>query len=495
MRLLFIFVFCSILSVNGLYGQMPTQQVSELQVTETYAWKFNISFKVPTSSDSAILIISRSPLTSLSLTNKFYGVGSNISGDIKVLKKFYKGTNTINHKVYSLVANTDYYLAIYTFNNNTNGIFYNQTNPPRLTVSTKGRTIGNYYSNLDTNKAVFLSKLGALLRNHTFLSYDGFDENLVPELYERDTFISNESKKFVACEYSNIKAYYTGKFSFSTTNFNREHTLPKNWMNFRGVPNGNLVDYPEGADYHNLTLTAGLTNQLRSDYVFKIPTKSVKSIGIARYSENTSNYSDTNNCFEPQDNYKGNAARCIFYMQICYHSLLGNNWGLKTGLSSFAKNQQQSLLKQWAMQDTPDNFEIARNECIASIQGSRNPFIDFPSWIDCIDFNDIRLLKACEGLVVNNSNNALSANEKNNWDVWYYQHEPKKYTIKLYYDKISTLEISLYDLKGQRVHQEKTTVNEGENAILYDLSNIVAGNYILELKTCERRKSIRLFIE
>ena len=53
----------------------------------------------------------------------------------------------------------------------------------------------------------------------------------------------------------------------------------------------------------------------------------------------------------------------------------------------------------------------------------------------------------------------------------------------------------LYDLKGQRVHQEKTTVNEGENAILYDLTNIGAGNYILELKTCERRKSIRLFIE
>ena len=74
-----------------------------------------------------------------------------------------------------------------------------------------------------------------------------------------------------------LNSYYTGKFSFSTTNFNREHTLPKNWMNFRGVPNGNLVDYPEGADYHNLTLTDGLTNQLRSDYVFKIPTNDINT--------------------------------------------------------------------------------------------------------------------------------------------------------------------------------------------------------------------------
>lgn len=474
---------------------MPTQQVSDFMVVETFAWKIKLSFKVPTTSDSAILIISRSPLTSVTLTNKFYGTGSNISGDIKVVKKFYKGTNTINHTIYGLLANTDYYMAMYTFNNNTNGIFYNQTNPPRLTIKTKGRTIGNYYSNLDTNKATFLSKLGVLLRNHNLSSYDSFDEHLVTELYERDTFINNESKKFVACEYSNIKAFYTGKFSFPATNFNREHTLPKNWMNFRGVPNGNLVDYPEGADYHNLTLTDGTTNQLRSDYVYKIPTKSVKTIGSARYSENTSNYNDTNNCFEPQDNYKGNAARCIFYMQVCYHKILDSNWGLKTGLRSFAKNQQQSLLKQWAKQDTPDNFEIARNECIASIQGSRNPFIDFPSWVDCIDFDDIRLLKTCEGLVVTNPNNNLTANEKNEWDVWYYNHENKKYTIKLYYDKISPLEINLFNLNGQLVRLEKTRVNEGENALLYDLSDLSDGHYILELKTNERAKSFKLLVE
>ena len=195
MRLIILAILYSTVSTQ-LHSQMPTQQVTELKITDTLAWRFTLSFKVPTSSDSAILVYSRSPLTSLSLVNKFYGVGSTISADIKVLKKFYKGTNTINHTVYGLLANTDYHLALYTFNNNVNGVFYNQTNPPRLLVKTKGRTIGNYYTNLDTNKATFLSKLGILLRNHNFNPnwYTDF-RNVVTEIYERDTFVKDSFKK------------------------------------------------------------------------------------------------------------------------------------------------------------------------------------------------------------------------------------------------------------------------------------------------------------
>lgn len=218
-------------------------------------------------------------------------------------------------------------------------------------------------------------------------------------------------------------------------------------------------------------------------------------MGAARFYENKSKYSDTNNCFEPQNSYKGDAARCIFYMQTCYHKILDSNWGLKTGLRSFAKNQNESLLIQWAKNDPPDNQEIARHEYIASVQGSRNPFIDFPNWVDCIDFNDIRLLKTCEGLVVSNPNNGLLSNEKNDWDVWYYNLENKKYTIKLYYDKISPLEINLFNLNGQLVKKEKTNVNEGENALLFDLSDLSIGQYILELKTNERAKSFKLLVE
>jgi len=182
-------------------------------------------------------------------------------------------------------------------------------------------------------------------------------------------------------------------------------------------------------------------------------------------------------------------------MQLCYHKILDSNWGFKTGLRSFAKNQQQALLKQWAKMDTPDNFEIARNECIASIQGSRNPFIDFPSWVDCIDLDDLRLLKTCEGLVVTNPINSLSTAKNTDWDVWYYEHAYKKYTIKLYQDKISPLEIVLYNINGQVIKHEHTRINEGENVIFFDLSNLSNGNYLVMLKSTERAKTLRLLVK
>jgi endonuclease I len=471
---------------------MPTQQVSEAKITDSFAWKVNLTFKVPTTSDSAILIISTSPLTSLSLTNKFYGVGSNITPGVKVVNKFYKGTNTISHTIFGLLANTTYYVVFYTFNNNVNGIFYNQTNPSRLSFKTKGRVVGSYYSNLDTSKATFLSKLGQLLRNHNMGPnwYADF-RTVVNEVYERDTFVSNSSKKYVVCDYSGIQAIYDSPFSFAVTNFNREHTLPKNWMNFRGISNNDLVDYIEGADWHNLTLTDGTVNSQRSDFVFKTP-KTPTSIGTAKYFENKSSYSDTNNCFEPQNSYKGDAARCIFYMQTCYHKILDSNWGLKTGLRSFAKNQNETLLIQWAKNDPPDNQEIARHEYIASVQGSRNPFIDFPDWIECIDFKNLTMLKTCEGLVVKNS---ISENLNSEWDIWFYEHELKKYTIKLYNDKISPIEIALYDLSGKKVKSENFQLNEGENALFYEMPVISSGNYILVVKSSERMKSFKLLLK
>lgn len=478
--------------VRLLYAQMPTQQVSEAKITDTFAWKVNLSFKVPTSSDSAILVISTSPLTSLSLTNKFYGIGQHISPGVKVVRKFFKGSNTINHTIYGLLANTTYYIAFYTFNNNANGIFYNQSNPPRLSFKTKGRSLGNYYAVLDTNKATFMSKLGALLRNHTMSPtwYSDF-RTVVNEVYERDTFINDSAKRYVECAYSGIKSIYSPPFSFNITSFNREHTLPKNWMNFRGIPNDELTQHAEGADWHNLTLTDGKVNAQRSDFVFKVP-KTPSSIGAARYFENKSKYSDTNNCFEPQNSYKGDAARCIFYMQTCYHKILDSNWGLSTGLRSFAKNQNEALLVQWAKNDPPDNLEIARHEYIASVQGSRNPFIDFPDWIECINFKDLSMLKTCQGLEVKSSINEMNTSE---WDVWYYKLADGQYTVKLYNDKIEPVEIIIYDLAGKRSKYQNTRVNEGENVLPLDLVDVPKGHYILNIKSTKRAKSFKLLIE
>ena len=45
------------------------------------------------------------------------------------------------------------------------------------------------------------------------------------------------------------------------------------------------------------------------------------------------------------------------------------------------------MLKAWARQAEPSLYERHRNEAIFEVQGNRNPLIDFPEWIDRIDFN------------------------------------------------------------------------------------------------------------
>jgi endonuclease I len=45
------------------------------------------------------------------------------------------------------------------------------------------------------------------------------------------------------------------------------------------------------------------------------------------------------------------------------------------------------ILIQWANQQAPDRFEMHRNEAIFEVQGNRNPLIDFPEWVDLIDFS------------------------------------------------------------------------------------------------------------
>ena len=70
---------------------------------------------------------------------------------------------------------------------------------------------------------------------------------------------------------------------------------------------------------------------------------------------------------EPRDEAKGNVARAIFYMHVEY------------GLPIVGQVQ---VFKQWHQMDPPDAEEKARNDKIASLQGTRNRFIDNPELVE-----------------------------------------------------------------------------------------------------------------
>ena len=72
--------------------------------------------------------------------------------------------------------------------------------------------------------------------------------------------------------------------------------------------------------------------------------------------------------FEPLDNAKGDCARVVLYDYV-----------MATSMTSVTKVfTDVTTLLNWCKSDPVDQFEMSRNDSVQSIQGSRNPFIDYP---------------------------------------------------------------------------------------------------------------------
>ncbi len=108
--------------------------------------------------------------------------------------------------------------------------------------------------------------------------------------------------------------------------------------------------------------------------------------------------------FEPQDSDKGDIARAIFYLVARYNNLSGtdttidvNNPNLElvqgnTVLTSYTSTTSNTGkmgiltdLLAWHKADPVDEYEIRRNNLLfKNYTKNRNPFIDFPEWVDFI---------------------------------------------------------------------------------------------------------------
>ena len=72
--------------------------------------------------------------------------------------------------------------------------------------------------------------------------------------------------------------------------------------------------------------------------------------------------------FEPLDNVKGDCARVVLYDYVMASSMS----------SVTVVFDSVSTLLNWCKSDPVDTYEMSRNDSVQSIQGSRNPFIDYP---------------------------------------------------------------------------------------------------------------------
>ena len=186
----------------------------------------------------------------------------------------------------------------------------------------------------------------------------------------------------------NIILLYSGnsidKFDFAS-NFepdfwNREHVWPKSHGDFDA---GDPFEVPLYTDAHNLKPVDHSMNTLRGEKDFDNGGNAVLNGSIE-----TDCFS-TSSTFEPRDEVKGDVARIILYMDVRYEGELGSNEPNLVpvdGLTTYPNPQigVLSTLLGWHAQDPPDAFEKRRNDVIYDWQGNRNPFIDYPEFVDYI---------------------------------------------------------------------------------------------------------------
>ncbi len=269
-----------------------------------------------------------------------------------------------------IIANQNYNFAVFAFNGQGGFENYLTSSPASGNVTSTGENIGSYYGTINTTSSSLVTDLNALINPHTMISYFLYKQTMMNEFEVKDTV---NGQSYVTCAYSGENIVFNDPFDWTATGYSREHTYAHSWMASHPA---NSPEKPEYTDQHNLYPT-NLTeaNIPRSNLPFGV----IDGTIISQFLEGKKGYMGSQIVYEPRDQQKGNVARAIFYMTVAYNFPL-------TG-DADADQQLLSVLKDWHFNDLPDNYEIARNEYIFSIQGNRNPFIDSVDFACFVNFD------------------------------------------------------------------------------------------------------------
>ncbi|MCG9881196.1 MAG: endonuclease [Bacteroidia bacterium] len=300
----------------------------------------------------------------------------------------YVSDTLMSYRPTYVLANKTYHYACFTFNGPAGFENYRTTNVQLGSVTTSGRTPGSYYAGINPRESNFVTSLSARINPHDTIYYSNYISRMVNPWLTRDT---TNGKKVVTCVYTNHQFLYDEPFLWAAGNngavLTREHTWPQSWMpSNMGNPDwpnapGTSKELPEFNDLHNLfPAHQANANSRRSNNPFDevVTATYTAPTGFGVLGRDSANRT----AYEPRPEQKGDIARALFYMATCYHGINGLNW-------SIPSQQNLDLLKQWHQMDPPDDLEIARNEFVAQTQGNRNPFIDFPEWVNRINFRNM----------------------------------------------------------------------------------------------------------
>lgn len=271
-----------------------------------------------------------------------------------------------------------------------------------LYASTAMAGPGTYYNTIDTTKSCSSLKTALahlLTQNSVVISYGSVDN-----YYNQTDLKPAESGggEVIVDRYSSENPsgldYCTFRYSTSfcagttaTTQcvcYNKEHVFPKSWF-------GGTDVYPMYSDIHFIWPSDNVVNLQKLNYPLGyVQTANFTSNnGTKVGSSNTSlngGFSATK-VFEPIDSFKGDFARAYLYVITRYEDSL-SSWTTRSNASNAIDGNKYPGLKSWILQlcvkwhklDPPSQFERNRNDAVQAIQGNRNPYIDYPHWVEKI---------------------------------------------------------------------------------------------------------------
>ncbi|MEO5572354.1 MAG: endonuclease [Bacteroidia bacterium] len=182
----------------------------------------------------------------------------------------------------------------------------------------------------------------------------------------RDTMfmvIDNQKVNGQGAAQNTIESVYTGALAVgyidrtdcqNTFSFNTEHTFPQSYFG---------SNEPMKSDLHHLFPTDDASNNERADHPFGVVTNPSWSQGGSL---------SNGSIFEPRNQQKGASARAMMYFVLRYQNY-----------SSFFTSQE-TILRTWHNNFLPSSVERNRNDDIFDSQNNRNPFVDYPQFIDRI---------------------------------------------------------------------------------------------------------------
>ena len=383
--------------IGGNTASEPQSAPAAITISGVTSYGMKLGITAPTEAPEKYLILRKtgSTITDEPVDGVTYKTGDRIGQSVVA----YVGDSVFSAlKPTYIFANTTYYFKAFSFNGPDGFQNYLTGTTPEANAQTLGAQPGNYYDGVDPDLNTFIATLSAKINPHDTIFYSLYASRLMAAYMARDT---TGGKKIVSCVYTGLPYIYEGAFNWWTgqagnpATLTREHTFAQSWMPSNtgaGWPNGaNGKELPEYNDMHHLFPADQINgNGQRSNLPFGdvVSPTFTSPTGAGKKGSNSTGQT----VWEPKADHKGDLARAMMYMSVCYNGIGGNNW-------KFPAAQSPAVLLQWHQQDPPSPLEIGRHEYIFSQQKNRNPFIDHPEWSAKINFaNMTYITTAVEGI-------------------------------------------------------------------------------------------------